>query len=1056
MGLFSKSKPAKPDRFQADATPTESSSSPSANGVLDDDCGTPIPPADPQLEARTIELGKAFLDDARDHKSGILSAAFWSDKLMDWSMKDQAFKVQMFRFVDTFPMLKTPEQIHDHFEDYMSQPGVTMPPGMGLAMKAGGLLKGVASKGIENRITAMAERFIAGTDAESALPALQKFWKQGIAFSVDLLGEACVSDEEAIAYQNKYLDLIDNLPATVAKWKPNERLETDHLGPIPRTNVSIKISSLYARTDPIDFEGSMRGLMETLVPILKRAKEKNVFINFDMEQFELKDLTLELFMRCCEEVDFEAGLAMQAYLRSGDDDARRVIEWSKRTGRQVSVRLVKGAYWDFETIHADEQGWPVPVWSRKIDTDACFERMATQFIQSTPRSHNEGGIKLALGSHNVRSIAHSLAVLEKNDLPINAIELQMLHGMADQLKAAAVERDIRIREYVPVGEMIPGMAYLVRRLLENTSNESWLKAGFLDNASPEELLASPHRTFTVDPGIQQLQTAPERHALSNAVEGVGDGRPFFTEPLRDFAETHTRDTFKASIKNASVPDVANDRTIDDVEEAVSLAQHAFKIWREVDPKVRANVLVKAAAIMRERRDQLSGIIIKENGKDWRNADADVTEAIDFCEYYARKAMPLFQYDRLGRFIGELDQLFYQPRGVCAVISPWNFPLAICIGMTAAALVTGNTVVVKPAEQTPGIAQVMCEILWEAISDGLRDAGSVGVLAAGSKHGYSHQRDAGSTSAGAASALIPQNILHFLPGDGETIGAALVRDPRISIIAFTGSKAVGLDIIKAAGITPDTQPFVKQVICEMGGKNAIIIDASADLDEAVLGVRASAFGFQGQKCSACSRAIVVDSAHDLFLHRLVESTRSLVIGDPLEPGTDVGPVIDEEAAAKIREYIKIGKSEGTLELGMDVPDGLEQRVGKPFVGPHIFSGIRPDHRLANEEVFGPVLAVIRVKDFDEALEVANATPYKLTGGLFSRKPAHLERVRREYRVGNLYLNRTITGALVGRQPFGGFGMSGIGSKAGGPEYLMQFIEPRAICENTMRRGFAPEL
>ncbi|MCA9296737.1 MAG: aldehyde dehydrogenase family protein, partial [Phycisphaerales bacterium] len=393
---------------------------------------------------------------------------------------------------------------------------------------------------------------------------------------------------------------------------------------------------------------------------------------------------------------------------------------------------------------------------------------------------------------------------------------------------------------------------------------------------------------------------------------------------------------------------------------------------------------------------------------------DICEAIDFCEFYAREALPLFQHRRLGQFIGELDQIIYQPRGVTTVISPWNFPLAICAGMTSAALVTGNTVIVKPAEQTPGIAKLFCEMMW--------DAGA------------------------------PRDVLQLLPGRGETVGAALVRDPRIAIIAFTGSKAVGLDIIQAAGVTPDDQTFVKKVICEMGGKNAIIIDASADLDEAVLGVRQSAFGFQGQKCSACSRAIVVDSAHDLFLSRLIESTRSLIVGDPMDSGTDVGPVIDDDAAGRIRSFIELGKSEGTLEVQLDVPDGLAERVGKPYIGPAVFSGIRPEHRLAREEIFGPVLAVIRAADFDEALRIANATAYKLTGGVYSRKPSNLERARREFRVGNLYLNRGCTGALVGRHPFGGFGMSGVGSKAGGHDYLLQFVEPRAIAENTMRRGF----
>jgi RHH-type proline utilization regulon transcriptional repressor/proline dehydrogenase/delta 1-pyrroline-5-carboxylate dehydrogenase len=422
--------------------------------------------------------------------------------------------------------------------------------------------------------------------------------------------------------------------------------------------------------------------------------------------------------------------------------------------------------------------------------------------------------------------------------------------------------------------------------------------------------------------------------------------------------------------------------------------------------------------MRARRDELSAIVALESGKTWREADADVCEAIDFCEYYARESTRLFARARLGRFVGELDEQWYQPRGVAAVISPWNFPLAICCGMAVAALVTGNTAVVKPAEQTPGIAKVLCDILWEA--------------------------------------GIPRDVLHFVPGPGETVGAALVRDPRVALIAFTGSKAVGLDILEAAGRTPEGQHFVKKVVCEMGGKNAIIIDESADLDEAVLGVRQSAFGFQGQKCSACSRVIVLDGAHDVFLRRLVEATRALVVGDPREPGTDVGPVIDEEAAKKIRQYVDIGRGEGKLELSLEVPAGLEARVGKPYVGPAILSGIRADARIATEEIFGPVLAVIRASSFDEALRIANSPAYKLTGGIYSRKPAHLERARREFRVGNLYVNRGITGALVGRQPFGGFGMSGVGSKAGGCDYLLQFVEPRACCENTMRRGFAPGL
>ena len=1031
MGFFSR-KPKAPS-----PTVTVTSSSPATPGAAAAPAGR---------EGRIFDIGSDMLRRARAHKTGVLSAKFYSDKLMEWSMKDHAFKVQFFRFVDAFPTLRNSDAVYEHLMDYMSQPGVNPPDMIKASFKAGSLAKGVFTATMSSQIKGMAEKFIAGTDAASSLSGLRSMWDDGIAFSVDLLGEACVSDSEADAYQRKYLDLIQNLPTQVASWPTNTRLETDHLGAIPRVNVSIKISSLSARTDPIDSEGAMRDLMGRLLPILETARDRGVFVNFDMEQATLKDFTIELFQRCCEKVDFQAGLAMQAYLKSGVDDAKKVCDWARRSGRVVTVRLVKGAYWDYEVINAEAKGWPCPVWGAKWQTDACFERMVEVFLDAAPREKKQGGVKLALGSHNVRSIAAAMAGLEARGLPKEALELQMLHGMADQLKYAAAEMGVRIREYVPVGEMIPGMAYLVRRLLENTSNESWLKAGFLDNADPGALLRVPgpaagtsgEAAATANSDLYQV--APERHTLSPAVQGVGDGRAFFTEPFRDFSDAKQHQNFSVAIARATVPRIANDRTPEQGAAMVLSAHKAFSVWRDLDPKVRANVLIKAANIMREQRDGLAGVMIREAGKTWREADADVCEAIDFADYYARCAPGLFDRKRLGKFIGELDEVFYQPKGVAVVISPWNFPLAIAFGMVSAALVTGNTVVLKPAEQTPGIASIMCDILWEA----MKQAGVAQDLA--------------------------KSVLHFCPAPGETTGAALVRHPKVALIAFTGSRDVGLDIVTAASPgSPFTNPQVrtqathlKHVICEMGGKNALILDTSADLDEAVLAARASAFGFQGQKCSALSRCIIVDpegpdGEHTKkFISRLVEASRALTIGDPLLPGTDVGPVIDADAKAKIRSFIEEASKVSRLELELPVPANLEQTTGRPYVGPTIFSRVLPEHRLAQEEVFGPVLAIMHVKTFDEALDLANSLPYKLTGGIYSRKPEHIERAKREFRVGNLYINRGITGALVGRQPFGGFGMSGGGTKAGGADYLLHFVEPRALCENMLRRGFAPEL
>ncbi len=972
----------------------------------------PEAPATPRannLADRTLQLGRELLTAMRGQGGpGALSKKFWSDKLINWTLQDERFKSELFRFIDVFPTLKSPADVHTHLVDYLDRPGIKLPTGMGLALKAGGLLKGTLARTISSQIDGMARTFITGTDLAESLPILESRWKEGIAFSLDLLGEACVSHAEAAAYRARYTQLIEGLPSLVAKFAQNPILESDHLGKIARANVSIKISALDGHVSPIDTEGSVSRLVSMLEPLLQSATRLGVLVNFDMEHHALKDLTLELFKRCCEKFPFEAGLALQAYLKSADADARSLSEWAKSRGRVVTVRLIKGAYWDYETIHSEIMGWPIPVWETKPQTDACFERLTQYFIDKMPRKPGEGGVKLALGTHNVRSIAHGIACLESAGLPNNAIEFQALRGMAEELKSALAEKKWRIREYQPIGEMIPGMAYLVRRLLENTSNEGWLRAGQSADVSDDALLASPHERAASGP--TEMPARPNETTLD---------MPFSNEPFRDFTDAEMREAFHDAVKRATVPTVANDSTEQQAKAAVAAGLKAFPAWRDRPATERAQILLKAAALMRAKRDELSAIVVRESNKIWSEADADVCEAIDFCEYYARESLPLFTPRRLGKFVGELNHAFHQPRGVAAIISPWNFPMAICAGMTVAALVTGNCAIVKPAEQTPAIAKKMCEALWQA--------------------------------------GIPKDVLQFLPGVGEIVGAALVRDPRISIIAFTGSKDVGLNIVRAAAETPPEQLWVKRVICEMGGKNAIIVDGSADLDEAVLGVRQSAFGFAGQKCSAGSRVVVLDSIHDAFVARLVESTRSLKLDDPTHPSTDVGPVIDAEAAQKIEHYIEIGKQEATLAYPDSAAAGTiknQKSKIKNLIPPHIFVNVLPSHRIAREEIFGPVLAVLRAKDFDEALAIANDSVYKLTGGIFTRTPTHLERARTEFRVGNLYINRGITGALVGRQPFGGFGLSGVGAKAGGPDYLLQFTDPRNITENTMRRGFAP--
>jgi RHH-type proline utilization regulon transcriptional repressor/proline dehydrogenase/delta 1-pyrroline-5-carboxylate dehydrogenase len=984
-------------------------------------------------EQRVREIGQDLFARMKGETPGLFDKAWWSGQVLEWAMRDPVFKTEMFRFVDVFPVLTTPEDVARHIQEYLLRPGVNPPTVIKVALKGAGLgsfATKIAAGQIAKNLEGMATRFIVGTNAATALETLASLRGQKQAFTVDLLGEATVSDTESSAYAARYMDLLDGLAAPTSGWKPDPVLDTDDRGAIPRLNVSVKVSALDCRLDPLAFDASVEAASARLLPLFKRAKALGAFINLDMEQRALKELTYAIFFRVMEDPSLEgwsdAGVVVQAYLRDADRDVELLLKWAKRRQRRITVRLVKGAYWDYETVRAAQEGWPSPVWLDKGDADATYEALAEELLS------NHKLLRTALGSHNVRSLAHGMAAAEKYGVPPNGFEVQCLYGMAEPIKAACVRRGHRVRVYAPIGELLPGMAYLVRRLLENTSNQSWLRMGFVDGASHDALLAAPKR----------VGRSPLLGPVPAEVSKVESLAPFVNEPLRDFGEATQRAAFAEALDalrgklGRTVEPVVDGRAVtagrplervdpsdgksvvavvrlastDDADRAVAAAHAFFPTWRDTPVHERAQRVLDVAGRMRKHRDALSAVMVREVGKPWREADADVCEAIDFCEYYAREALRLDAGQHVIEPPGETNQLGYLPRGVTAVIAPWNFPLAILTGMTMAALVTGNPVVMKPAEQSSLIAARFFELCREA--------------------------------------KVPAGALHFLPGLGEEVGARLVADPRVVNIAFTGSVEVGLSIWRQAGLTLPGQTSLKRVVCEMGGKNAIIVDADADLDEAVVGTVHSAFGFAGQKCSACSRVIVLRGQHDAFVQRLVEATKSLVVGPASGPRTRVPPVVD--AASRDRLMAAIGAAEARCKrhTTLDVPPGGF------YVPPTIFTGVDPKDPLAQDELFGPVLAVLEASSFDEALDLANGTRFALTGGLYSRSPGSIERARREFRVGNLYINRPITGALVGRHPFGGFHLSGGGTKAGGPDYLRSFVDPRHISENTMRRGFTP--
>jgi len=516
-----------------------------------------------------------------------------------------------------------------------------------------------------------------------------------------------------------------------------------------------------------------------------------------------------------------------------------------------------------------------------------------------------------------------------------------------------------------------------------------------------ESVASRAKTPFKNEALTDFTRPENRQAQGEALEQVkselGQTYPLIIGGEKIF----NKETF-ASV-NPSQPDQVIGyfarASVEQADEAVKAAAAAFETWKRVPAEERAGYLFAAADLLKQRRFYVNAWMIYEVGKSWPEADADTAEAIDFLEFYAREMVRLAEDHPLVRIEGEDNQLVYIPLGVGAVIPPWNFPVAIMVGMTSASFVTGNTVVLKPSSTSPMIAWQFMRIL--------EDVG------------------------------LPAGVVNFLTGSGSIIGDALIEHPMVRFIAFTGSRDVGLRINQLAAKPYKGQLWLKRAVLEMGGKDAVVVDETADLDAAAGGIVASAFGFQGQKCSAGSRAIIVGQVYDQVLQKVIDKTKQLSVGDVTKPETYMGPVVDENAMQKITGYIEIGKHEGRLVAG-----GGHHGPGY-FIEPTVFADVDPHARIAQEEIFGPVLAVIKAKDFDDALHIANDTEYGLTGSLYSRDQQRIERAKEEYHVGNLYFNRKSTGALVGVHPFGGFNMSGTDSKAGGGDYLLLFTQAKAI-------------
>jgi len=988
-------------------------------------------PANVDREFRRSQLEKCILAGVQRHS---VNGNRWFDWLMKQLMHDASMRVQMLRFVDVYPTLTTDSDLLRHLIEYFDAPGLETPALLKWGIRDTKIIRPFVSLLVRRLLVQISTRFMGGVDADSAVATIRRLRESQLGFSLDLLGESVLGEEEAEHYQQAYFRFIDEIAPLVSNWKSIPMLDRIDGKCAPKFYISLKLTSIFSQISPVNYIVSVEAIATRLKPILLRAKCCNVFVCIDMEQYQYKDIVLAAVKQVLMDKELRdwsfVGLAMQAYLKETEKDLVELIDWLGNRGAPISVRLVRGAYWDYETVICAQQGWPCPVWLQKSQTDANYHRCLKLLLSNHPV------VRTAVATHNLGSIATAITVSEELGLTVDQYEFQMLYGMAKPLQTTLSEMGYCLRIYVPFGDPVPGMAYLVRRMLENSSSQVFFTQGL--GIQKSEMFVQAASDTSVRQGNNDL--APVQ---KEPVDSVGLSTPFNNEPLHRFITEQERLLFSRAIEKVRkslggfYPLLINTRTIETkttftslnpatdnyivgvvaqaenchAQMAISAAASCLDDWAGLTMEQRSIYLLKTAELLRKKRDIFSAWEVFEAGKTWVEADANVCEAIDFLTFYAKAAMKLGD-TKLINVPGELNQCEISPLGVGVIISPWNFPLAILTGMVAAAIVTGNTVILKPSTQTPVIASLFVNLLSEA--------------------------------------GLPENVVQFLPGSGLDIGEYLVSNPAVHFIAFTGSESVGLRIMRLAARRDNSQTHIKRVVAEMGGKNIIIVDSDADLDEAVSGIVSSAYGYQGQKCSACSRVIVIGGHYRELIKRLKDATRSLHIGAPENPSVKLGPVISAAAQDRIFKMIESGKKTARLELAIDCHTLAEGN----FVGPTIFSDAQADSELLSREIFGPVLSIQKVDSLDFALSAANSSRYALTGGFFSRSPKNILTVKRGFEVGNLYINRGITGALVGRQPFGGYKMSGLGTKAGCADYLFQFVHTRIATENTMRGGFAP--
>ncbi len=862
---------------------------------------------------------------------------------------------------------------------------------------------------IKKVVGLMATRFIAGETIDKAKNSLNELLSSGRDATIDQLGELVVSQKEADEYTEKVIQIIHGLQQNITPG-------TQNIAGINKAHVSIKVSALCHDFKPQDYTYTYGHIAPRLQRILLEAKEKQVFINIDAEHYHYRDMVLKIYGKVLTSTPelhdlTQTGIVVQAYLRDGYEHLQDVIALAKKRGIPMPIRLVKGAYWDAETIEAEAHSFCAPQFLNKEETDIHFRQLILKALENTQ------WIQLAVASHNIQDHCFAKALQEKLYPESRAIEHQCLHMTYEGLSVGLSKMGWATRNYIPVGDLLVGMAYLVRRIMENSSQVGVLTImrshkKNLPNKTPTEVLAQKKAENTIEYDIELKQ-------MARAFKNIYPIRSYLKPHLARVQSALDQDLAMLSqdklfvdegdiqVHSSSQPELLLGKiTYDDRDTVNSKIEALFQgfqnnSWKDNTKIDRFTCLLNLAELLLMQRERLTSLIMLEAGKSIDEATADVDEAIDFINFYTREQMRL------------IDESDYAARGVVGVIAPWNFPLAISCGMSIAALAAGNSVILKPAEQTSLVGRELVRL--------------------------AHQ------------AGIPEEVFQVSLGEAPT-GKAIVEHELIVGIVFTGSKAVGEHIFKtvSAQLTSTRYDYpvtAKFAITEMGGKNAIIVTNNSELDETVSGVIYSAFAHAGQKCSAASRIIIDEQIKESFINRFVKAVNDIKVDSALEFSTTINPLIGAEDKQRVQNMAIRARDEVEQFGGRVLLDRTAESFHGHCVGPSVFElsakTVLNEKTVASEEVFGPLVHIIGYRNLEEAAELFNATEYALTGGIFCQSQDDIDYLLPRLEAGNIYINRPNTGARVGIEPFGGFKKSGTGPKAGGKEYLSVFNRPQGI-------------